>query len=30
VITLEIPFMPEAQAWQENRAALRFALDLPE
>jgi protein MpaA len=30
VITLEIPFMPEPQAWQENRSALRFALDLPE
>ena len=29
VITLEIPFMPEAQAWQENRAALRHCLDLP-
>jgi len=30
VITLEIPFLEEAQAWRENRAALRFALDLPE
>lgn len=30
VITLEIPFVDEAQAWAENRSALRFALDLPE
>lgn len=30
VITLEIPFLSEAQAWQENRAALRHCLDLPE
>jgi murein peptide amidase A len=29
VITLEIPFMTEEQAWQENRAALRHAVDLP-
>jgi len=29
VITLEIPFMSEEQAWRENRAALRFCLDLP-
>jgi protein MpaA len=29
VVTLEIPFMSEAQAWSENRAALRYVLDLP-
>lgn len=29
VITLEIPFMSEDQAWRENRGALRVALDLP-
>lgn len=29
VITLEIPFLPEEQAWQENRAALRHSIDLP-
>jgi protein MpaA len=29
VVTLEIPFMSEAQAWQENRTALRYAIDLP-
>ena len=29
VVTLEIPFLDEDQAWQENRAALRHALDLP-
>ncbi len=29
VITLEIPFLPEEQAWQENRAALRLCIDLP-
>lgn len=29
VITLEIPFLTEDEAWQQNRAALRFALDLP-
>jgi protein MpaA len=29
VITLEIPFLDEDQAWRENRAALRLALDLP-
>lgn len=29
VITMEIPLMEEEEAWQENRAALRFALDLP-
>ena len=30
VVTLEIPFMTEAEAWQENRTALRHALDLPD
>lgn len=29
VITLEIPFLEEDEAWQQNRAALRHALDLP-
>jgi len=29
VITLEIPFMSEEQAWQENRAAVRLVVDLP-
>jgi protein MpaA len=29
VVTLEIPFMSEAHAWQENRTALRYAIDLP-
>ena len=29
VITLEIPFLPEEQAWQENSAALRHSIDLP-
>ena len=29
VITLEIPLLTEEQAWHENRAALRHALDLP-
>lgn len=29
VITLEIPFMDEDQAWDENRGALRVAVDLP-
>jgi protein MpaA len=29
VITLEIPLMEDEAAWQENRAALRFAVDLP-
>ena len=28
VITLEIPFLTEADAWRENRAALRHAVDL--
>ncbi len=28
VITLEIPLMDEAQAWAENRGALRLAVDL--
>jgi murein peptide amidase A len=29
VITLEIPFLTEREAWQENRAALRLSIDLP-
>ncbi len=29
VITLEIPFLEEEEAWQQNRAALRYSLDLP-
>jgi protein MpaA len=29
VITLEIPFLEDEEAWQQNRSALRFALDLP-
>ena len=29
VITLEIPMISDEQAWAENRAALRYALDLP-
>lgn len=29
VVTLEIPFLEEDVAWQENRAALRHVLDLP-
>ncbi|MBT8496555.1 MAG: succinylglutamate desuccinylase/aspartoacylase family protein [Deltaproteobacteria bacterium] len=29
VVTLEIPFLEQEQAWQENRSALRFAVDLP-
>lgn len=29
VITVEIPFVSEEQAWSENRGALRFALDIP-
>ena len=29
VITLEIPFLTEEEAWRENRAALRHAVDLP-
>jgi protein MpaA len=28
VITLEIPFIEEDEAWQQNRTALRYALDL--
>jgi murein peptide amidase A len=28
VVTLEIPLLEEAEAWQQNRAALRFAVDL--
>lgn len=29
VITLEIPFMSPHQAWMDNRAALRYVVDLP-
>lgn len=29
VITFEIPLLEEEEAWQQNRSALRFALDLP-
>ena len=29
LVTLEIPFLEEAEAWQQNRAALRHAVDLP-
>jgi len=29
VVTLEIPFVSEDQAWAENRGALRVAVDLP-
>ena len=29
VVTLEIPFLTEDEAWQQNRAALRLCLDLP-
>lgn len=29
VVTLEIPFVEEDEAWQQNRAALRHVLDLP-
>jgi protein MpaA len=29
VVTLEIPFMDEEQAWRENRGALRVVVDLP-
>ncbi len=29
VITLEIPFLSEDEAWEQNRAALRHCLDLP-
>lgn len=29
VITMEIPMLEQEEAWQQNRAALRFALDLP-
>ncbi|MCP4447308.1 MAG: murein peptide amidase A [Myxococcales bacterium] len=29
VITLEIPLLEQDEAWRQNRAALRFALDLP-
>jgi protein MpaA len=30
VITLEIPWQTEDSAWRENRAALRFSVDLPD
>ncbi len=29
VITLEIPLLEEAEAWQQNRSALRYCVDLP-
>jgi protein MpaA len=29
VVTLEIPLLTDEEAWQQNRAALRFAVDLP-
>jgi murein peptide amidase A len=29
VVTLEIPFLDEAQAWAENRSALRACVELP-
>lgn len=29
VVTLEIPFLDEDQAWRENRGALRLVVDLP-
>jgi protein MpaA len=29
VITLEIPFLDDDEAWRQNRGALRVALDLP-
>jgi hypothetical protein len=29
VITLEIPFLSEEEAWRQNRSALRHVLDLP-
>jgi murein peptide amidase A len=29
VITLEIPFLSEDEAWRENRGALRLCVDLP-
>jgi len=29
VVTLEIPFLDEDDAWRQNRGALRVALDLP-
>ncbi len=29
VVTLEIPLLTDGEAWQQNRAALRFAVDLP-
>ena len=30
VVTLEIPFLDDEEAWRQNRSALRFALDLPD
>ncbi|WP_428261420.1 M14 family zinc carboxypeptidase [Haliangium sp.] len=29
VVTLEIPFLEEDEAWAQNRAGLRYAVDLP-
>lgn len=29
MVTLDIPFVEEEEAWRENRAALRHAVDLP-
>jgi murein peptide amidase A len=29
VVTLEIPFLEDEEAWQQNRAALRHVVDLP-
>jgi hypothetical protein len=29
VVTLEIPLITDVEAWEQNRAALRFAVDLP-
>lgn len=29
VVTLEIPFLSEDEAWRDNRAALRLCVDLP-
>lgn len=30
VVTLEIPFLTEEEAWRQNRAALRYCLELPD
>ncbi len=30
VITMEIPLLEDEEGWQQNRSALRFALDLPD